>query len=269
MAIKVLCKHCKTGFKAKDELAGRRVKCPKCKTPITIGQAVAPASPKKKKTPVAVATHNPLLDLLDEQDVRSVARGPICENCAAEVQPGAVICIECGFNLKTGEQLETEAYDDSEAIASDATMSDAERIMAKAEKAIEDVPISSDDQDFGDGSESYLIATVCAVIGFVAIAGGMIIIFSMEQIGEVVTSSFISTLAAVGLYGAMGFWITTVAFKMGKGHGIGCVFSGGLWCIVFGFLQGRQLIVPTIILLGSLLIGIASGVYTYQNGMFP
>ncbi len=43
-------------------------------------------------------------------------------------------------------------------------MSDAERIMAKAEKDIEDMPVTSEGQNFGDGSESYLIAAVGLIV---------------------------------------------------------------------------------------------------------
>ena len=74
MAIKVKCGSCDAGFKAKDELAGRRVKCPKCKEPLTIPSA----PPKRVAKPVPAApaaAHNPLLDLLDEQNVQSAGSG--------------------------------------------------------------------------------------------------------------------------------------------------------------------------------------------------
>ena len=264
MAIKVRCGNCSAGFQAKDSLAGRRVKCPKCKQPLTI-KAIEP-----KRQPVAAANHNPLLDLLDEQNVRSVARGPICENCAAELLPGAIVCVDCGFNAETGIMLKTEAYDDDlDAQAADSSMSDAERIMAKAEKDIEDMPVTSEGQDFGDGAESYLIAVVMGIIGVVLIAISMVIIFTMETITEHIASSAVSMIASILLYVAMGIWITIVAFVSKKSQGIGCILSAFLWCIVFGFMQGKQMIVPTVILLVSLLIGAASGTYTYYNGFVP
>ncbi len=264
MAIKVRCKNCNAGFQAKDELAGRRVKCPKCKEPLKI------KAPEKKRQPVAAANHNPLLDLLDEQNVRSAARGPVCENCAAELSPGAIVCVECGFNAETGMMLKTEAYDDDfDAQAADSSMSDAERIMAKAEKDIEDMPVTSEGQNFGDGAESYLIAVVMGVIGIGLIAISLVIIFTMEQITEHVASSAVSMMAAILLYVAMGIWITIVALVSKKSQGIASVCTAFLWCVVFGFMQGKQMIVPTIILLISLLIGLASGAYTYYNGFVP
>ncbi|HSI33500.1 MAG: hypothetical protein ACAI43_23190 [Phycisphaerae bacterium] len=39
----------------------------------------------------------------------SVAPGAACPSCKASVSPGAVICVNCGHNLKTGKKLKTQA----------------------------------------------------------------------------------------------------------------------------------------------------------------
>ncbi len=262
MPIKVQCGSCGAGFKAKDELAGRRVKCPKCAQPIVIGKP----APK----PQAVgAGYNPLLDLLDEQQVKRVSHGPLCENCGADFPPGAVICVECGYNHETGQQLVTDADEDDSEYASHATMTDAERILAKAEKDIEDMPVAGDDQDFGDGSESYLIAIVAFVLGALAIGIGVTVVFSMEQLASVVSSAGISFVASILLYIAMAAWITIVAFKVNSVHGVVCIATGFLWCIVFGFMQGKTMILPTVIMLITLVMGAATGTYVGYNGWGP
>ena len=131
MPIKVKCGNCSAQFKAKDELAGRRIKCPKCQNPVVIAaaRAAAPSAPKR------AAAHNPLLDILDEEDVRSRVSGPMCDNCGSEVKPGSVICIDCGFNLETGDRLETDASEDVENTTG---MSGTDQIMRKAQKALEE-----------------------------------------------------------------------------------------------------------------------------------
>lgn len=288
MAIKVRCGNCEAGFQAKDELAGRRVKCPKCKQPLTIPAAKAtsgkatsgkvpagktaasktPASKKPRPAPVAAA-QNPLLDLLDEHQIKSVAQGPICDNCAAELFPGAIVCIECGYNTETGAQLQTEVYVDDDDGVRDVGVTDADRIMAKAEKDIDDTPVTSDGQDFGDGADSFLIAIVMGVIGLLLIGIGLAVIFTMDTINQYVTSSAISFVASIGLYVMMGIWLTWVAFKSKANQGIACVCTGLLWCIVFGFMQGKQLLLPTIIMIAALVVGAASGTYTSYNGWTP
>lgn len=265
MAIKVKCGGCGAGFNAKDELAGRRVKCPKCKNPITIEAAKKPAPQKTK----VAAGHNPLLDLLDEQNVKSVVQGPSCLNCGSEITQGAIVCIECGYNHETGETLETEAYDDDIDAGADSTMSDADRIMAKAEKDIDDMPVTSDAQNFGDGAESFLIAGVAFVMGAILIGLGITVIFMMDIVGEYLNSGFISFMASIGLYVSMGLWITIVAFRQKPAHGIACVCTGFLWCIVYGFMQGKTLMLPTIVLIACGVIGLASGLYVSYKGIAP
>ena len=270
MAFKVRCGKCNAGFQAKDELAGRRVKCPKCKEPLVIQPAGELATSRSRQPATASAMHNPLLDLLDEQNIRSVVRGPICENCACELSPNAVVCVECGFNVETGQMLQTESYDDDfDAANSDSTMSDAERIMAKAERDIEDMPVTSEGQNFGDGSESYLIAAVGLIVAVILISAAMVVIFMMESITEIWASSAVSFAASLTLYCSMGIWISIVAFRSKAGHGVACVATAFLWCIVFGFLQGKGLLVPVLVLIASLLIGAASGTYSAFYGWTP
>jgi len=92
MPIKVVC-QCGATFGAKDEMAGRTVACPKCKQPLRIGAPPAPA-------PVGGG----ISDLLDEAGFDNV-QGPRCPQCSKPVQFGALLCVNCGFNLQTGEKI--------------------------------------------------------------------------------------------------------------------------------------------------------------------
>ena len=47
--------------------------------------------------------------------------------------------------------------------------------------------------------------------------------------------------------------------------GMICICTLGLYCIVFGFMQGKALLLPTIILLLSLLIGLASSFFAFRD----
>ncbi len=104
MPIRVSC-QCGAAFQAKDELAGKRVRCPKCGQPLAI-----PAPAKKPAAPA------PLEDLLEDAHVEEAAV-PRCPECNAELKPGAVLCVECGFDLAAGRKLKTyrsEGDDDPE-----------------------------------------------------------------------------------------------------------------------------------------------------------
>ena len=106
MPIQVAC-SCGQKFSAKDELAGKRAKCPKCGQPLVIG-ALAKAK---------VASSDPLggsggvSGLMDQAGFEK-AGGTACPKCNAGMQRGAVLCVECGYHLETGDVLKTKFLKD-------------------------------------------------------------------------------------------------------------------------------------------------------------
>jgi hypothetical protein len=94
MPIKVAC-QCGQQFAAKDELAGKRVKCPKCGTLLTIPQPGAGPS----------RTGKPLSELLDDVGMRAGIRR--CPGCGAELGEAAVLCVMCGYDSRLGRRLKT------------------------------------------------------------------------------------------------------------------------------------------------------------------
>ena len=261
MPIKVKCGNCSAQFKAKDELAGRRVKCPKCQSPVTIKAppVAAPSAAKKRAA-------NPLLDILDEEDVRSRASGPICDNCGSEVKHGAVICIDCGFNLETGDRLETEAAEDVE---NNAGMTGTEQMMRKAQRDLEESEDHGNDGDFGDGAESYVIAMVAGFFGLIMLAMALAVVFFMEQLVTLTNPAVISLIASVLLYMGMAAWISIVAFSADQIQGISCLASLGLYCPIFGFMNGKTLMLPSVCMIVSFLMLIATSIYVSYNGFAP
>lgn len=270
MTIKVGCGKCNSSFAVRDDFAGKSVKCPKCKSPMQVpassktAAAAKPPAVASKTTagsPSPARKFNPLLDLLDEAGVESKSRGRSCPMCAAEMAPTAVICIQCGFNSVTGERLETAVLVDDSDLGKEQT--DAEKLIAKAEKEIDEMPVSSFGQDFGEGKESYLIATV-AMIGMTAfVALGVGVILFMDNIIDYfqISPEAISLGAAIVIAIGCIAYITFTAFKASPGHGIACLASCGLYCVLFGFMQGKGLIIPTILLLVSAFVGLISGLF--------
>jgi hypothetical protein len=119
MPIPVACK-CGQKFAAKDELAGKVMKCPQCGDALQI-----PPSPQKpaaaKPKPAAPqargsATARPaqgvprgpsLADLLDEAGVKPELQDnrPRCPQCKEPMAPNAILCVNCGFNVETGKRI--------------------------------------------------------------------------------------------------------------------------------------------------------------------
>ena len=266
MAIRATCGGCGSTFTARDELAGKKVKCPKCKERMVIPAQKAAAKVGKTVSAPAPSV-DPMEALLQEANIGPVSSGgPICPDCAAEITPGAVLCVECGFNFETGKKLRTTSKADGLA---DTGLSDAEKIMKKAEAEIENVPIGAEDQDFGDGGDSIVIAIVAGIILAVLVVIGLVVVFSMDTISLYINSGGISFVASIAMWVVMSIWISFIAFRAKVGHGLGCVLTGGLYCIFFGFMQGKALLLPTIILLVALVIGLLSGVWVSYNGFAP
>ena len=104
MPIAVAC-QCGAKFAAKDELAGKTVKCPKCSQPLVIA-AAAPGVPTAAKWP-----GDPLIaKLFDEVGLTASKTGFRCPKCRSDVQQGAVLCVNCGTNLETGKQTVTKVH---------------------------------------------------------------------------------------------------------------------------------------------------------------
>lgn len=90
------CVGCGKSYRWKQELAGRKVKC-KC------GQVMD--CPSTAPAPPEPSEEDGLYGFADE-DLAAAAKGAavsdsaLCPSCQAEMQSGAVLCTNCGFNLK-------------------------------------------------------------------------------------------------------------------------------------------------------------------------
>lgn len=110
MPINVVC-PCGQKLSAKDSLAGKTVKCPKCGKPLRIGSGDSSATSVGAKRGPAQGhnrpTHDPIGDLLDEVGITVSRTGRRCPDCGSDMTKEAVICIECGYHTETGRRLKT------------------------------------------------------------------------------------------------------------------------------------------------------------------
>jgi ribosomal protein S27E len=141
MKISIQCGQCGKQYQVKPELAGKKVKCQACGTPIPVpagGEAKAETAPKKASAPAAKGAAKPSAtaakapastkaaasapananvnvnvqpaapqhSILDEH-MASAARLPgpgemYCPKCKAIISGASVICVTCGFSLQSG-----------------------------------------------------------------------------------------------------------------------------------------------------------------------
>jgi len=98
---------------------------------------------------------------------------------------------------------------------------------------------------------------------------GLALVFFMDQLTTLLSPAGISLIASILLYLGMAAWISIVAFSAAQGHGVACLASLGLYCPIFGFMNGKTLLLPTICMLVSAVMMFATGLYVSYNGFLP
>ena len=136
MAIEFVCPSCGHVLKLQDKAAGKRGRCPHCKSVITVPETtlsqddlieiipIEPPKPAQPPKPLPVARPAsaqattdepaPTEPIVQPEPVKPpelpeppVSEEKNCPGCGKPIADGAVICINCGLNLKTGQKLQT------------------------------------------------------------------------------------------------------------------------------------------------------------------
>jgi len=99
MTVHIKCGSCEKILKAPDEVAGKKVKWPHCGATLRIPPAKTDGPPAVTQPP----PENALASLLDEEGFGAApttraAQINACPNCGAEMPPGGVLCVNCGFH---------------------------------------------------------------------------------------------------------------------------------------------------------------------------
>jgi hypothetical protein len=122
-AVKFACPDCQKEYTWKPEIAGKKAKC-KCGNVIDIPTTPPAPPPPPLPPPDVDPFDNPdyMYDLADEPAKGAGGRGggapppPVptqpelqtCPNCSGNIPPGGVVCLACGFNVKTGKKNKTQ-----------------------------------------------------------------------------------------------------------------------------------------------------------------
>lgn len=267
MPIKVSCK-CGQSFAAKDEMAGKTVRCPKCKQPLKIpgpggARRPGPTAAQPHASQPAAPAGGGMDDLFDEiglAPAEPVTAGPRCPSCGKGLPPHAILCVHCGFNLQTGQRVASSV---PSAPAGDAHGghggSDAEAMIAKARREIAASPISAEDQDFGEGTSPLAwVLTLClplllGVAVFAIMMWGNYLQWYMAFIGTgfekgdsgLMCMSCFSIPLTILLMIAW-FRITFLALEENVIFGLLCLLLCGIFVPVYGIMRWQKCFAWTI-----------------------
>jgi len=102
VAILVNCEYCGHSGRVADNLYGKTVKCPKCGEKVNVGTVAPPPLPASADAPVAA-------ELIDDEGGGAYAMSSKCPDCGAQMASGAVLCVTCGFDVRTGSKHRRES----------------------------------------------------------------------------------------------------------------------------------------------------------------
>jgi uncharacterized Zn finger protein (UPF0148 family) len=108
------CPTCGKSFRWKPEFAGRSAKCA-CGAKLVV-PTEAPAASDAADIPLAPEAKQPAIAERITASSAPIADAK-CPSCSAPLDTGAILCVNCGYNLNTGKKLaavvvETEGEDE-------------------------------------------------------------------------------------------------------------------------------------------------------------
>jgi DNA-directed RNA polymerase subunit M/transcription elongation factor TFIIS len=130
--ILIVCPKCGKQIKAPENALGKKVRCKFCQAAFVVspgggktpsrapakggGDGKKAAQPSGNK---AVPSAKPIRPIPDDEDddpspyrLVDISLAPRCPDCANEIEEGQVICLHCGYNLRTREKAKTrKVYD--------------------------------------------------------------------------------------------------------------------------------------------------------------
>lgn len=203
MPIQVTCGQCKQTLAAPDTLAGKAAKCPKCSAIINI-PAAAPAAPALSPlgAPAGAAA-----GFGAPAPSGAIPGGSVCPTCYSSLPPNAVLCVKCGFNLKTGQQTKTvrgPGLGGPKLGGGDGHGEVASMILERASMSIQEDEVAEKSK-LGEGLPwwSYLIMLKLAV-GFLIVMSMLPVAQAMTAIGGVLIAlgSILSLVTSILIYKA-------------------------------------------------------------------
>ena len=236
MPIKVQC-ACGAAFAAKDELAGRLVKCPKCQQPLQIpgGSPAAAAGAKSLAAPLPSQGpgHPSTHSLFDEVGLKAQQAGTApCPGCGQGMPLNAVICIKCGYNKKLGRRMETVRQVEEPSLPGGHSVSVNELLGNAAQRIADEKEEERKKTREGLPFWVYLIG-IGACIGF------MVTMMLLPPRIAVMTGGVVMWILTVGIYFYAWIRIIMIAFNESVTQGI-CVIVVPCYAWIFTMMHWDQ-----------------------------
>jgi predicted amidophosphoribosyltransferase len=100
--LRFACPHCQQHLQAEAGYAGAQITCPACDRAFLVPGTPAPAPVPAYHAAPAYAASAAAAPVAMPPPPR--AADPVCPSCGAAIARGAILCVSCGYNLRTGQK---------------------------------------------------------------------------------------------------------------------------------------------------------------------
>lgn len=113
-SLTVTCDKCKKVMQVPEVLAGKRIRCRGCEATLTVSKPVPPAAKVKAEVKAAAKTgakdESKPLEIYEKATAYGIVKLDEqlrCAFCAADMEDGQVVCLNCGYNMRTRDRHNT------------------------------------------------------------------------------------------------------------------------------------------------------------------
>jgi DNA-directed RNA polymerase subunit RPC12/RpoP len=100
--VTVACPKCQKTFRSKEDVKGKRIRCPSCSLAFVVEKFAGEDEPQPAKSKPAPPPSQEEDEDANPYGVQSSKIVPRCPNCANEMEnETAIICLYCGYNTQT------------------------------------------------------------------------------------------------------------------------------------------------------------------------
>lgn len=148
------CKHCGQDYEVDDVSAGQVAECLDCGKDFVIEPETVRLLPDNSSQPISL-----LISPTKIPNIKNYNKSPseemLCSDCGAILSHDAIICVNCGLNLKTGKKLTTN-YEKDEIPETEARHKGASENLSRVTN-----------ENFFNSSFGYILTgMICVVLGF-------------------------------------------------------------------------------------------------------
>jgi len=256
MPIKVVCR-CGQAFAAKDEWAGKTLKCPKCQSALAVPQAAPAANPASP-----LVDPQALHDLLDQEGFSSHV-GVRCPKCNEPIPPGGILCVSCGQNIQTGMAVASNVRKQAKNPGHGEV---AESILSRAVEELKKAPPVKD-ETAGGMVMSYMLTLGMLVLVAGGAATGYFLFRMMEgAANKTYASGQAMTWIGLGLGGLGLVWIVIVGMIDNVVTGLLCLIP--FYQFYYGIVKGYRFQL-FLIVLGTIMVATGLGLMSFGNSPDP